>query len=256
MKPFLSRLLPALKNLTISVPPSDHTLANGIHADDNGATHITQAWVWGRLAAWLRPGDFLFADTGTAAFGFTEHPFPANFSFQTQSYYGSIGWATPAALGCAAALRELAQETNDPQRRRTLLITGDGSFQLTMAEVGTMIARGLEPIIMVINNAGYTIERIIHGAKQGYNDIAPYNFRYTLQLFGMSDEQAKQNFRRVRTKAEMEEVLGSKAFEEQEGVKMVEVMMEKIDAPVKLVEQLAMRGEEQIVKMKEAGFMK
>ena len=118
-----------------------------------------------------------------------------------------------------------------------------------------MIARGLNPIIMVINNAGYTIERIIHGAHQGYNDVAPYNFRYTLQLFGMSDEQAKTNFRRVQTKSEMEELLEDKRFEEQEGVKMVEVMMEKIDAPRKLVEQLAMRGEAQIKKMQESGFM-
>ena len=255
MKPFLNRLLPALDNLTISVPPSDHSLANGIHASDNDATHITQAYIWGRLAAWLRPGDIVFADTGTAAFGFIEQPFPANFSFQTQSYYGSIGWATPAALGAAAAFEELAQETNQP-RGRTLLITGDGSFQLTMGEVGTMIVRGLAPIIMVINNAGYTIERIIHGAHQGYNDIAPYNFRYTLQLFGMGDEQAKRNFRRVQTKAEMEEVLGDKAFEEQEGVKMVEVVMEKIDAPVRLVEQIARRGEQQVAKMREAGFVK
>ena len=255
MKPFLARLLSSVKGLTLSVPTLDHSLANGVHNDDNGALHITQAWIYTRLCAWFRPGDILFADTGTAAFGFTDCSFPANFSFQTQNYYGSIGWATPAAFGAAAAYRELAQETGQPQGR-TLLITGDGSIQLTIAEVGTMIARGLNVVIMVINNAGYTIERAIHGAHQGYNDISPYNFRYTLQLFGMDDEQAKRSFRCVRTKAEMEEVLGDREFEEQPGVKMVEVVMEKIDAPTRLLQQLAMRGEEQTEKLKVAGFLK
>ncbi|KAF2229805.1 pyruvate decarboxylase [Viridothelium virens] len=255
MKPFLKRLLSSLSSITISAPSSDHTLANGIHTDDNAATHITQAWIWSRLSAWFRSGDFLFADTGTAAFGFTDYPFPSKFSFQTQNYYGSIGWATPAALGCAAALQELAHETGQ-STGRTLLITGDGSFQLTMAEVGTMITRRLRVTIMVINNAGYTIERAIHGAHQSYNDISPYNFRYTLQLFGMPDDQAEKSFRRVSTKEELEKVLGDTGFEEQEGVKMVEVVMDKIDAPARLLEQIATRGEKQINKMKEAGFLK
>jgi len=35
-----------------------------------------------------------------------------------------------------------------------------------MQEIGTMIKHNLKPIIMIINNNGYTIERVIHGAKQ------------------------------------------------------------------------------------------
>jgi pyruvate decarboxylase len=50
-----------------------------------------------------------------------------------QTYYGSIGWATPAALGAELALDQEARENGKP-RGRTVLITGDGSLQLTMQE--------------------------------------------------------------------------------------------------------------------------
>lgn len=35
--------------------------------------------------------------------------------------------------------------------------------QLTVQELSTMIRKGLTPIIFVLNNSGYTIERYIHG---------------------------------------------------------------------------------------------
>lgn len=34
-----------------------------------------------------------------------------------------------------------------------------------MQEVGTMVQQGTRPIIFLINNKGYAIERIIHGAN-------------------------------------------------------------------------------------------
>jgi TPP-dependent 2-oxoacid decarboxylase len=43
--------------------------------------------------------------------------------------------------------------------------------QLTVQELSTMIAQDLKPIIFVLNNKGYTIERYIHGKDRKYNDI-------------------------------------------------------------------------------------
>ena len=37
---------------------------------------------------------------------------------------------------------------------------------LTIQELGTMIKAGIAPIIFVINNEGYTVERLIWGAQQ------------------------------------------------------------------------------------------
>src|SRR4029077_16415723 len=60
-------------------------------------------------------------------------------------------WGGPpgAALGAALA---------DPSRR-TILFTGEGSHQLTATAVGTMGRYGLKPIIFVLNNGGYRVER-------------------------------------------------------------------------------------------------
>lgn len=37
---------------------------------------------------------------------------------------------------------------------------------LTIQEIGTMIKAGIAPVIFVINNEGYTVERLIWGAQQ------------------------------------------------------------------------------------------
>ena len=34
-----------------------------------------------------------------------------------------------------------------------------------------MIRTGVKPIIFLLNNSGYTIERYLHGEKARYNDI-------------------------------------------------------------------------------------
>ena len=56
--------------------------------------------------------------------------------------------------------------------RRTLLLVGDGSALLTVQELGSMLRYDMKPIIILLNNSGYTVERAIHGATQKENDIA------------------------------------------------------------------------------------
>lgn len=221
--------------------------------DDHEAKTITQSWIWHRIAAFLREWDVVYGETGTAAFGLPDATFPPNTTWITQTYFGSIGYATPSALGAELALTDLVAENKRP-RGRTVLVTGDGSLQLTLQEIGTMIHYGLKPVVFVINNAGYTIERVIHGAKQPYNDIVPYNFAHMLALFGMGEAEAEENFHRVTTKAEFEDVARKESVRNPKKVQVVEVVMEPLDAPWRLVGQVATRGEESVRKMKEAGF--
>lgn len=46
--------------------------------DDEDDKSITQAWVWSRIARFLQPGDVVFGETGTAAFGLPDTTFPRN----------------------------------------------------------------------------------------------------------------------------------------------------------------------------------
>ena len=221
--------------------------------DDLDSKTITQSWVWHRMAEWMQPHDVVFGETGTAAFGLPDATFPSDIHWITQTYYGSIGYATPAALGADLALADLAKTKSHP-RGRTLLVTGDGSVMLTVQEIGNMVKQNLKPIIFVINNAGYTIERVIHGAKATYNDIVPFNYEHMLPFFNMPAEQAKKCFHKASTKAELEEILGKDSVKKPGSVQVVEIMMEMLDVPWRLSTQIATRGPEAVKEMKEAGF--
>jgi pyruvate decarboxylase len=78
---------------------------------------ITHTWLWPRLSSWLKPGDVVVTETGTANFGIMETSFPANVAAINQYLWGSIGYATPASQGVALAAREIGLG-------RTILWTG------------------------------------------------------------------------------------------------------------------------------------
>jgi len=99
--------------------------------------------------------------------GMVPLPLPEGAEVQLQPLWGSIGWATGATLGIALA---------DPSRR-TVLFTGEGSHQMTAADVGTMARNGLKPVIFVLNNGGYMVERALEADPDWvYNDLAPWNY--------------------------------------------------------------------------------
>ncbi|KAK3659996.1 hypothetical protein LTR56_000922 [Elasticomyces elasticus] len=220
--------------------------------DDRDSKLITQSWVWHRLAEFLEPNDVIFGETGTAAFGIPDATFPPHTQWITQTYYGSIGYATPAAFGVEVALTR--NEAQGKPRGRTILVTGDGSLMLTVQEVGNMVKQGLKPIIILINNAGYTIERVIHGARQSYNDIVPFNYSHMLPFFNMPEGEARMNFHRAETKAGLEEILGLEHVRKPKTVQIVEVVMDMMDVPWRLSTQIATRGPAAVKEMQEAGF--
>src|SRR5579871_5490858 len=96
--------------------------------------------------------------SGTSGFGILEATFPEDVIGISQVLWGSIGYATGSTLGAALGARDL----EDCSNRRTILFTGEGSLQLTVQEISTMIRTGITPILFIIVNNGYTIEKFIH----------------------------------------------------------------------------------------------
>jgi len=97
---------------------------------------------------------------------------------EAQVLWGSIGWATPAAFGIALA----------DQGRRTVLITGEGSHQLTANDVGAMGRFGANVIVFVLNNGGYLVERALEeNPNWTYNDLAPWNYTELPKALGCVD---------------------------------------------------------------------
>jgi indolepyruvate decarboxylase len=102
---------------------------------------VTMAALYPRYAAFLRAGDTLVLETGSSSLGVTPTILPDGVRVEAQVLWGSIGWATPAAFGVALA---------DPSRR-TILITGEGSHQLTANDVGAMGRFGANVIVLRVN---------------------------------------------------------------------------------------------------------
>jgi indolepyruvate decarboxylase len=128
---------------------------------------ITAVTMYPRFRDFLRPSDRIVLESGSLSSGMAPLPLPKDAEVQFQPLWGSIGWATGATLGIALA---------DPSRR-TVLFTGEGSHQLTAGDVGTMGRNGLKPIIFVLNNGGYMVERALEQKWDWvYNDLAPWNY--------------------------------------------------------------------------------
>ncbi|HTF62939.1 MAG TPA: thiamine pyrophosphate-dependent enzyme, partial [Edaphobacter sp.] len=141
----------------------------------SGSDPITAETLYPRWANFLKPNDILIAETGTSSMGLAFALMPRGASFHNQTLWGSIGWATPASFGAAVA---------DPNRR-LVLVTGDGSHQLTVQEIGQFERRGLKPIVFVLNNNGYLIERLLcNNPSSVYNDVASWNYSELPHAFG------------------------------------------------------------------------
>ncbi|MBR0827056.1 alpha-keto acid decarboxylase family protein [Bradyrhizobium manausense] len=140
-----------------------------------GTDKITAAALYPRWGRFLRPDDILISETGTNSMGMAFAKMPKGSTFHNQTLWGAIGWATPAAFGAA-----LAAPT-----RRTVLITGEGSHQLTAQEVSQFHRFGLKPIIFLLNNNGYLIERLLCTDPDiYYNDLAQWHYHLLPQALG------------------------------------------------------------------------
>ena len=155
-------------------PPAPHAVAT---SSDDG--ELTEEFVFSRLRDFLRAGDVLISETGTSAQNIGGLPLPDNVRYINQTSWGSIGYALPALLGSLLS---------EPERRHVLCM-GDGSFQLTAQELSTIILRDLTPVILLLNNAGYTIERSILGMRSHYNDVANWSYHELPRVFGLDESR-------------------------------------------------------------------
>ncbi len=161
----------------------------------------------------------MLADQGTAAFGAAALRLPVDSRFIVQPLWGSIGFTLPAAFGAQTACPD----------RRVVLIVGDGAAQLTAQELGSMLRDGLKPVILLLNNGGYTVERAIHGPNQRYNDIAGWDWTAlarAMQVCGQSRSW------RVSQTVQLREVLAR--LEAPLSLSLVEVMLPRDDVPALL----------------------
>ena len=140
------------------------------HSD--GSAKVTQASYWQAMQRYLREGDVLYVDNGTA-FTLFGLKLPSKCTIVGSVNWGSIGYSVGALLGALTAA----------PKRRHILFVGDGSFQVSAQELSTILRHDHKPVILLVNNGGYTIERGYLGKDEAYNDIANWAYADLPKVF-------------------------------------------------------------------------
>jgi phenylpyruvate decarboxylase len=184
---------------------------------------ISQSVLLKKFESFLEEGDVVVCETGSFMFGIPDFRFKSGVSYIAQGFYLSIGMALPCSVGVGIAMRD------EGSTRRLILVEGDGSAQMTIQEISSFPHYGLTPIIFLLNNSGYTVERIILGEHRSYNDIKPWNWKHIFDLF----EFGKQKHCLTQTvKNEKELKLALENVNEKRGkLQFYEVILDKLDCP-------------------------
>ena len=213
----LQDMLVELAKLKSRAPPFRRTVESAPPPiAGKSSDRITMDALYPRYAAFIRAGDTAVLETGSSTLGIMPMRLADGVRVEAQVLWGSIGWATPAALGVSLA---------DPSRR-TILITGEGSHQLTANEIGSMGRFGANVIVFVLNNDGYLIERALEeNPDWSYNDLAHWRYAELPRALGCADWFAA----RVTTLGELDAAM--KAARESKSGAYIEVVGERMDMP-------------------------
>ena len=214
MKDILEALTDGVEQKCLEIPEVNIGFKAVGEATDN---KLSSKYIYPRIQDFLKENDILIAETGIIPYGIAPARLPRNFEKNTQTLWGSIGWATPACFGAQMAAKD----------RRVILFTGEGSHQLTASEIGNVMHNGLRPIVIVLNNSGYTIERILSNDPwDAFNDIIEWDYSKLPGVFA-GDYWVAQ----ARTEADFDKALRQAEIEQQSKMCYIEIFTDKMDVP-------------------------
>jgi indolepyruvate decarboxylase len=202
-----------------TMPPKESAIDAPWKAVPDAAT--TSARLFARLDKMLGEDMVVIADIGDSLFGAADLHMTRRTEFISPAYYTSMGFAVPAAVGAGMANR----------KHRALVIVGDGAFQMTGMELSTIARHGLNPIVVVLNNHGYTTERfLLEGA---FNDVHEWKFHKIPEVLGTGLGIE------VRTEGELDAALDA-ALANTKSFSLINVHLDRLDRSPAL-ERLATR---------------
>lgn len=213
----LERTMPALNKLAVH-RPAVHKKVKAT----NFKASLTQASFWREVEPLIAKQNTIgIYEVGTAIWASVMLRAAKNTEFIGSYGYASIGYATPAVLGTGLA----------DAKRRTIAFIGDGSFQLTAQAIATMLRHKLTPVIFLLNNDGYTIERVIHGPHARYNDVHMWD--YTAFAKSMTLNKKQVYTAKVKTLEQLRKELEHLPKDQ---LVFIEVILGKMDAPKALTD--------------------
>jgi TPP-dependent 2-oxoacid decarboxylase len=193
---FPLRALPARSVVALAAPPP--------------GSRITLEGLFRHLDTVLTEKTLIIADVGESLFAAADLRVRHRFEFLSPAYYTSMGFAVPAALGASFA---------DPTLRPIVLV-GDGAFQMTGTELASCVRYGQAPIVILLNNRGYSTEReILEGP---FNDVHEWHYERMCELIGGGVGS------RVGTQGEFEQRLAA-AFADPGQFHIINVLLDPAD---------------------------
>ena len=122
----------------------------------------------------LDEGDIFTMETGLFSLSGSFLNLKKNMEYLSQTLWGSIGWATPALFGAMMA----------DNKKCHIMFTGEGAHQLTIQEMANFFEYDLKPVIFVLNNNGYTVERVLSkDPNDKFNNITNWNYPKLIEGF-------------------------------------------------------------------------
>ncbi len=171
---------------------------------------ITMRTLFPIINRFLADDTVVISDVGDCLFGALDLRMHRRTEFLSPAYYTSMGFGVPAAVGVQSANRRL----------RPLVLVGDGAFQMTGLELSTIARLAMDPVVVVLNNHGYSTERQILDGP--FNDILNWRFARLPELLGAG----RGYF--VRTVGEVRAALTS-AMADRTGFSLIEVDLDPYD---------------------------
>lgn len=105
---------------------------------------------------------FTITDTSLSMYPAAELNVVGRQSFMSNSVWQSIGFSVAAAVGAGVA-----------QKRRPVVVCGDGGFQMTAQSLSTLAKRSVPAIVVVLDNGQYGIEQWLLDAKYFQDGSVP-----------------------------------------------------------------------------------
>jgi len=211
-------------DLDIPMQEFTHTVRRPIEPATDGP--ITNKRFYDRIAHFIASGDVILADAGPSI-SMAHVQLPPDTRYFSSSYWASIGAGFGFTVGACFAAKA---------GQRVIALEGDGAFQMTAQELSTMVRYGRSPIIIILNNRGYTAERLIHDGP--FNDIQNWCYHRLPEVFGGVPGED------VHTEADLEAALDRAENHTGPGPLLIEVHLEPLDvsdAFVRLSEGLRSR---------------
>ena len=164
-----------------------------LDSDRQQKKYVNPYFFMERLSKHLKSDDIVIADDG-AHLTWTIQALKVLKKQRLFSAFGNspMGYAFPASIGASIALN----------KKKIICIDGDGSIQINIQELQTMVSNQLPIKIIIMNNDGYGIIKQFqelyldkrYEAVDSYKGVTNPDFSKILKAYGVKYSEIKNNF--------------------------------------------------------------